>query len=134
MSDLSWILKSICSPDQTALFFSVIEEEIQEARRFCEPCPVKEECFQYAIDHNEEGVWGGTSEKQRRRLRSRAIVQGVPVNSLQRSKPRELLRPVHACSFSLSHISFQRNHTPEVSERHFASLHVRFGSALQESR
>lgn len=125
-SELSWILKSICSPDQVNLFYSVIEEEIQEARRFCLNCPVIEECFQYAIEHHEEGVWGGTSEKQRRRLFSRAVVMGVPVTSLQRSKPREQLRLVNACSFDLSGISFHKTHTPAVSEKRFASLRVQF--------
>lgn len=48
------------------------------ARRVCngdpengaEPCPVRAECLQYALDNNERyGIWGGLSERQRRELR-----------------------------------------------------------------
>ena len=36
----------------------------------CRSCPVVEECLAYALETNQEaGVWGGTSEEERRRLR-----------------------------------------------------------------
>lgn len=46
------------------------------AKAVCELCPVRQECFDYAIANNEQlGVWGGTSERERRRYR-RARMRG----------------------------------------------------------
>ena len=40
-----------------------------EQRKFCAPCPVREQCLEYALEHNIKfGVWGGLSERERRRL------------------------------------------------------------------
>lgn len=35
----------------------------------CEGCPVQAQCLKYAMDNNEYGVWGGTTERQRARIR-----------------------------------------------------------------
>ena len=35
----------------------------------CEACPVREECLEYALENNEYGIWGGTSRKERQRIR-----------------------------------------------------------------
>lgn len=50
--------------------------EVTAAKRVCKgldgnpECPVRAECLQHAMDHDERfGVWGGTSERERRRLR-----------------------------------------------------------------
>jgi WhiB family redox-sensing transcriptional regulator len=41
-----------------------------EAIRVCHRCPVIHACLAYALEHNERyGVWGGKSERQRRRLK-----------------------------------------------------------------
>lgn len=49
---------------------------VQEVKRFCNgsvdqaPCPVRDECLDRALTTGEKfGVWGGTSERERRRLR-----------------------------------------------------------------
>jgi hypothetical protein len=39
------------------------------ARRICGACPVRQECLDQGIAHNEPGIWGGLSIKERRRLR-----------------------------------------------------------------
>lgn len=36
---------------------------------FCRRCPVKDSCLEYALTHTEAGVWAGTTERIRRRLR-----------------------------------------------------------------
>jgi WhiB family redox-sensing transcriptional regulator len=39
------------------------------AQRICVTCPVAKQCLEYALDnHVDHGVWGGKSERERRRL------------------------------------------------------------------
>lgn len=39
------------------------------ARRVCSTCPIQAACLQYALDHDEEGLWAGTTQRQRRAMR-----------------------------------------------------------------
>lgn len=42
----------------------------KEAKKICLECPVRAECLQYALDHDERfGIWGGKSERERRKMR-----------------------------------------------------------------
>lgn len=41
----------------------------QLAAMLCDGCPVKTPCLDYAIEHHEQGVWGGTHEDQRAKMR-----------------------------------------------------------------
>lgn len=43
----------------------------------CRKCPVKSECLAYALDRYEYGVWGGTSERERKRMRKSQNVEIV---------------------------------------------------------
>jgi len=53
-------------------FFSETSSGIERAKRVCERCPVVLACLEYALDHRREvGVWGGTTERQRVRIRQR---------------------------------------------------------------
>jgi WhiB family redox-sensing transcriptional regulator len=38
---------------------------------WCRHCPVRTDCLQWALDHDEHGVWGGMTERQRRQLKGR---------------------------------------------------------------
>lgn len=52
------------------MWFPERGESNAEARRICRLCPVTGECLDFALDHDIGfGVWGNTSEKQRRRIR-----------------------------------------------------------------
>ena len=51
-------------------FFPSRGERIDEAKRICATCPVREECLEYAlVNFITHGIWGGTSERERRSLR-----------------------------------------------------------------
>lgn len=50
-------------------------DQAAAARRICAGCPVKTECLEFALENDEEwGVWGGLSERERRRLKSGGVV------------------------------------------------------------
>lgn len=46
---------------------------VDQAKKVCRDCPVKEPCLAYALANRiEHGVWGGTSARERRRMRAEA--------------------------------------------------------------
>jgi WhiB family redox-sensing transcriptional regulator len=52
------------------LFFPVKGASARPAKRVCQRCPVRAECLEFALaTRQEHGVWGGLSERERRRLR-----------------------------------------------------------------
>jgi hypothetical protein len=54
----------------TSLFFTERGESTREAKAVCAGCPVRAECMAFAVDNAERfGVWGGTTERQRRAAR-----------------------------------------------------------------
>ena len=59
--------------------FAVYEMHAQsgrtrEAKRICTGCPVRDECLEYALANDERfGIWGGLSERERRRLKKSAV-------------------------------------------------------------
>ena len=55
----------------TFVFYPERGEDTKEATSICADCLVKSECLEYAIaTHETHGIWGGASERQRRRIRS----------------------------------------------------------------
>lgn len=59
--------------DTGELFFPEKGGTTAPAKQVCRMCPVREECLQYALDHDERyGIWGGKSERERRRMRAAA--------------------------------------------------------------
>lgn len=52
-----------------------------DAKKVCDDCPVRAACLDYALLTGEtRGVWGGTTEEERRALR-KALVEGEPVGA-----------------------------------------------------
>ena len=72
---LSWRQDAECRDLDPNLFFPVgvtgaAVDQIAAAKGICSGCPVRSECLDFAITTNQEfGVWGGTSEDERRVLR-----------------------------------------------------------------
>ncbi|NNF70223.1 MAG: WhiB family transcriptional regulator [Acidimicrobiia bacterium] len=68
-----WLVFGACRQGDADVFFPDSKSQEAEALRICATCPVRDECFAYAIEARETyGVWGGTTEKQRRRLLRRS--------------------------------------------------------------
>jgi WhiB family redox-sensing transcriptional regulator len=65
----------LCAQTDPEAFFPDKGERTRPAKAVCEGCPVRDECLNYALEHNERfGVWGGKSERERRVLRRDAAV------------------------------------------------------------
>ncbi len=59
-----------CLGVEPDLFFPERGASTKEAKEVCRGCVVRENCLEYALDHGEKfGIWGGMSERERRRLR-----------------------------------------------------------------
>jgi WhiB family transcriptional regulator, redox-sensing transcriptional regulator len=75
--DATWMARSRCRGMNPAVFFPTDGAGFEAARRVCLECPVRAECLEYALaNHIDQGAWGGTSERERRRIlrRRRALV------------------------------------------------------------
>lgn len=70
-----WMADGNCAHRDPAMFFPSDGVGVDIARKVCADCPVKGMCLEYALEQRiDHGVWGGTSERERRRiLRSRRI-------------------------------------------------------------
>jgi WhiB family redox-sensing transcriptional regulator len=64
-----WQERSACYGLDPEIFFPTTEEEAGLALSYCGVCRVKDMCLAWALQNGERyGVWGGTTEQQRRRL------------------------------------------------------------------
>jgi WhiB family transcriptional regulator, redox-sensing transcriptional regulator len=64
-----WQERAACYGIDAEIFFPTTEEEAGLALSYCGICSVKELCLAWALQNGERyGVWGGTTEQQRRRL------------------------------------------------------------------
>ena len=71
---LEWVAKGQCKINNvdTNLFFPKRGStlQVEEAKAVCAKCVVADECLDYAlVNYIKYGIWGGTSERQRRALR-----------------------------------------------------------------
>lgn len=64
-----WHEQAACRNTSVELFFSDDPADVRAALRLCRACPVQEPCRQQAMSDREHfGVWGGTTERERRRV------------------------------------------------------------------
>jgi WhiB family transcriptional regulator, redox-sensing transcriptional regulator len=67
--ELLWRRHSACRGLDPDIFFPATDEEAVAAKQVCGVCSVKETCLEFALHGRErEGVWGGATEKERRRI------------------------------------------------------------------
>lgn len=73
--DVSWRRQARCRFTNPDLFFpvgstGVAVAEIDAAKAICQACQVQDRCLRFALETNQEdGIWGGTTEDERRTLR-----------------------------------------------------------------
>lgn len=70
LGDMAWYELGECQGVDPDLFFPGRGESTVEAREICDGCQVREQCLEWALEHAEKfGIWGGMSERERRRIR-----------------------------------------------------------------
>ncbi|SNU02691.1 transcription factor WhiB [Ruaniaceae bacterium KH17] len=71
---LAWQDRALCAQTDPEAFFPEKGGSTREAKRVCNSCEVRTECLEYALENDERfGIWGGLSERERRKLKRRAI-------------------------------------------------------------
>jgi WhiB family redox-sensing transcriptional regulator len=68
--DHTWQDDANCLGVDPDLFFPERGASTREAKEVCRGCVVREECLEFALRNGEKfGIWGGLSERERRRIR-----------------------------------------------------------------
>lgn len=68
--DRLWMLRGRCLSAFPDAWFPDNGVVAPEIKRVCGGCPVRVDCLEYALVHDERfGIWGGLSERQRKRMR-----------------------------------------------------------------
>jgi WhiB family redox-sensing transcriptional regulator len=71
---LAWQTDALCAQTDPEAFFPEKGGSTRDAKRICTTCEVRTECLEYALQNDERfGIWGGLSERERRRLKRRAV-------------------------------------------------------------
>lgn len=114
--DLEWMQSGLCKGSPAKIFFQYDVVRDRLAKAICQGCPVREPCLQYALDNDETGVWGGTNDKDRDRLRRTIYVrQSLQVSQDPTSRHSRLHEPTHLASEYLS--SQQRTSCSQIRSR-----------------
>jgi WhiB family redox-sensing transcriptional regulator len=72
--ELGWQTDALCAQTDPEAFFPEKGGSTRDAKKVCGACNVRSQCLEYALANDERfGIWGGLSERERRRLRKRAI-------------------------------------------------------------
>jgi WhiB family redox-sensing transcriptional regulator len=71
---LGWQERALCAQTDPEAFFPEKGGSTREAKRVCTSCEVRAACLEYALSNDERfGIWGGLSERERRKLKRRAV-------------------------------------------------------------
>ena len=76
-ADYTWRDEAVCRETDPDLFFPIGTTgqallQIDRAKQVCQECTVQVSCLEFALETNQDsGIWGGTSEEERRDIRRR---------------------------------------------------------------
>jgi WhiB family redox-sensing transcriptional regulator len=76
---MDWRNGALCLDEDPELFFPIgttgpAATQVEQAKVVCRRCPAVEPCLTWALDTGQDaGVWGGTSEDERRALKRRSV-------------------------------------------------------------
>jgi WhiB family transcriptional regulator, redox-sensing transcriptional regulator len=71
---MGWQERALCAQTDPEAFFPEKGGSTREAKKVCTGCDVRAECLEYALANDERfGIWGGLSERERRKLKRRVV-------------------------------------------------------------
>ncbi len=71
---MGWQERALCAQTDPEAFFPEKGGSTREAKKVCTGCEVRAECLEYALENDERfGIWGGLSERERRKLKRRVV-------------------------------------------------------------
>jgi len=71
---IGWQERALCAQTDPEAFFPEKGGSTREAKKVCTGCEVRMECLEYALELDERfGIWGGLSERERRKLKRRVV-------------------------------------------------------------
>ncbi|MCU1673801.1 MAG: transcription factor WhiB [Frankiales bacterium] len=82
---MDWRHRALCRDEDPELFFPIgttgpAASQVDDAKQVCRRCTVVEPCLEWALETGQDaGVWGGTSEDERRVLARRSLPVRVSV-------------------------------------------------------
>jgi WhiB family transcriptional regulator, redox-sensing transcriptional regulator len=72
--DAGWQERALCAQTDPEAFFPEKGGSTREAKKVCLTCDVRTECLESALMNDERfGIWGGLSERERRKLKKHAV-------------------------------------------------------------
>ncbi len=72
--EMGWQDRALCAQTDPEAFFPEKGGSTREAKKVCLTCEVRDDCLEYALGNDERfGIWGGLSERERRKLKKRAV-------------------------------------------------------------
>ena len=78
MEATDWMALGNCREEPPSRFFPSDGVGVEVARRICATCPVQSPCLEYALSQRiDHGVWGGASERERRRILKRRRLEAA---------------------------------------------------------
>jgi WhiB family redox-sensing transcriptional regulator len=87
--EADWMAQGNCRDEPPATFFPPDGVGVEVARRICATCPVMGSCLEYALRNRiDHGVWGGASERERRRILRRRRLEAAAAQELRLSDRR----------------------------------------------
>ena len=83
--ELDWMARGRCKDMPPSAFFPSDGVGVEVAREICRDCPVRAECLEYALANRiDHGVWGGASERERRRIARQRRITAVTAAGSER--------------------------------------------------
>lgn len=68
-----WTEDALCAETDPEIFFPEKGGDVRAAKKVCAACPVRDECLAHALaNHERFGVWGGLTERNRRKIQKEA--------------------------------------------------------------
>lgn len=78
-----WKDRPACEGTDTELWFNEDDkptyQQYATLKKICKGCPVRQQCLDYALKHDVFGFWGGTTPRERQRIRGKLNIKCEPV-------------------------------------------------------